>query len=110
MSQCYAVKYLVVAHIQGTMSTQRTRQRTRETHVDERSVDGAKMLLLDTSSSELSDGGALIHLSKSRLYTDTHSQTNTASTACLHCIQYTQGNSDVISSYHIYASCFSAML
>jgi len=33
-----------------------------------RSVDGAKMLVLETSSSELSDAGALIHLSRSRLH------------------------------------------
>jgi len=36
-----------------------------------RSADGAKMLVLDTSSSELSDGGALIHLSRSRLHSNT---------------------------------------
>jgi len=38
----------------------------------ERSDVGAKMLLLDSSSSELSDGGALIHLSRSRLYVHAH--------------------------------------
>ena len=43
----------------------------------ERSDVGAKMLLLDSSSSELSDGGALIHLSRSRLYVYAHTHTHT---------------------------------